>query len=443
MVFCREDGPRLRYTFALLFGCLSQVPYRLCFSAAEYQAAQGPKLHYGLERLNPAELFIPAGGLLTAVGVVPQDLAVRQHEGLPAFFFQAAPQADFPFDLPAVVFFLATRYEEYLPFTPDRWGRFPAAQSVATAGHFLEQPLAEQWVQRLLAALRQRFPDLPQATGQTFQFRVSYDIDMAWAFRHRPDGGWGWPLLKDLLRGRWAALAARWQVWRGEPDPFDVFAQLQQAHAQWQLAPGYFFLLADYHRYDPNTSHRHPALRALIRDLAQEAGAFCGIHPSLASNQHPERLAVEKARLEAILEQPITASRQHFLVLRFPATYRRLLAVGITQDYSLGFADAIGFRGGISRAYPWYDLAAEATTALQIQPFIAMDVTLKQYLALPPATAVARVAALLHQVAAVQGTAFLLWHNSSFAVHQGWAGWEAAYAELLRYGAALQAGAGN
>lgn len=186
-----------------------------------------------------------------------------------------------------------------------------------------------------------------------------------------------------------------------------------------------------------------------------------GIHPSYYSSEEGALIRQEKAYLIDILGQPVTHSRQHFLRFSLPHTYRELLLAGITQDYSMGYADAIGWRAGTHQAFRWYDLEAEEASGLWVHPFAAMDVTLLKYENLAPASeataknkesvqwpdnqkiglptaahprwAVAawRIKTLYEGVQPYGGAFILLWHNSSFAEDYGWGGWQKMYEELL------------
>ena len=99
----------------------------------------------------------------------------------------------------------------------------------------------------------------------------------------------------------------------------------------------------------------------------------------------------EKERLENITDKPLLRSRQHYIKLFLPSTYRFLLEIGITDDYSMGFTDEIGFRAGTSHSFQWYDLSNEIETQLKVHPFCVMDVTLKNYLKLTPQQAVEKL----------------------------------------------------
>jgi len=54
---------------------------------------------------------------------------------------------------------MISRYEEYLPFEGDRYGRFPAALSLAARQGFLEKPVVEVlltnvWLNSSISILR-------------------------------------------------------------------------------------------------------------------------------------------------------------------------------------------------------------------------------------------------------------------------------------------------
>jgi hypothetical protein len=62
-----------------------------------------------------------------------------------------------------------------------------------------------------------------------------------------------------------------------------------------------------------------------------------GIHPSWASGDNENLLGSEIETLESATGKKITASRQHYIRFTLPHTFRRLIAAGITDDYSMGY----------------------------------------------------------------------------------------------------------
>jgi hypothetical protein len=129
-------------------------------------------------------------------------------------------------------------------------------------------------------------------------------------------------------------------------------------------------------------------------------------------------------RLAKILEEEVQLSRQHFLRLRFPETYQVLLANNILFDYSMGFADNIGFRAGTSFSYYFFDLTKNQSTNLKITPFLYMDSALKDYLSYSPEKAIALILKMKREVQNVGGNFSFIWHNSSIHNSGEWKGWQ-------------------
>lgn len=430
IIYTPRITPRIQYAWEIILRHVLQAEYTLCSDLAAYRNADGCKINYSTERQDAREVFIPAGNLLFASGIRPQDTTVFYLETRPAFFQCNVPDADIPFDMPAAIFYLVTRYEEYLPFEPDPHDRFPAAASLAHQNGFLQIPIVNYWCLDFYDLVKKYYPQIEVGKSR-YQFRPTYDIDLAWAYRHKGFARTIGAGLRHLLRADFTSLQHQFHTLFGKKaDPFDSYDYLENLHQQFNLHPIYFFLLGDYAPFDKNIHHRQPALRRLIRRLDQQNET--GIHPSYRSHQQPERIGMERQRLEDMTAHPIAHSRQHFLRLRFPHTCRALLNAGIRHDYTLGYADAIGFRAGIATPFPWYDLEAETTTKLMMHPFQVMDVALKTYLKLPPEAAVLAVRNLIEQTKAVGGTFSTIWHNSSLSHLDGWQAWRPVYETILQ-----------
>jgi hypothetical protein len=138
--------------------------------------------------------------------------------------------------------------------------------------------------------------------------------------------------------------------------------------------------------------------------------------------------------LEKITGAEVKISRQHFLRLRFPRTYRRLLNVGILEDYTMGYASKTGFRAGICTPYFFYDVKKEAVTSLKIVPFQVMDVTLRHYLNLNPEEAIREIESLMQEVKTVGGTFSVIWHNETVNDQGEWKGYRKVFEKMNKLG---------
>ena len=160
--------------------------------------------------------------------------------------------------------------------------------------------------------------------------------------------------------------------------------------------------------------------------------AAIGIHPSYGSNTNFTKLPKEIKRLEGITKREVTKSRQHFLKLTLPETYNQLADLGIIEDYTMGYASAIGFRASICSVFTFYNLDTESVLPIKIYPFAVMDATLLYYLELSPQASLIQISELIEEVKNVNGTFISLWHNDTFSNHKQWEGWQSVYTEMVK-----------
>ena len=240
--------------------------------------------------------------------------------------------------------------------------------------------------------------------------------------------------IKDLRRLDFVNMKDRTRVLLGlKKDPYDTYEFQFAMQKKLGLKTIYFFLVGDYGINDKNLPIESRRFQSLIKTVGDYAEV--GVHPSYGSNRHPERLKVEVSRLANVLHREVTASRQHFLKLSFPDTYRNLIDLDITDDYTMGFANEIGFRAGICSAFNFYDLDLEMETRLRIHPFAMMDATLKYYMNVPPEEAIEAIRPMIDEVRGVGGTFISLWHNESLSNQKQWEGWLHVYEEMTKLAA--------
>lgn len=428
LVYSPKNSYRLVYIMDLLLKELLGLSYRITKDEQEFLLHQGAKFSYA-EKPVDTEPFFYATSLLFERGIKPQEISVFDWEGSKAFF-ATHPRYLMPFDPFAAAFYLVTRYEEYLTHTRDQYDRFDARQSLAYRKGFLQEPVVNRWAQRIGELLKQQYPALA-VRHSTYRYVSTIDIDNAWAYREKGIFRSVGAMLRSLLQLNLNGLTERLAVVFGQKkDPYDTYSELETIREKYNLSCIYFFLLGDYGQYDKNVSASRRKFQSLIKSIADYNQ--CGIHPSYQSNEEPHRIALEQRRLSKVVRRDVTHSRQHFLKLKFPETYRQLLACDITDDYTMGYAQEIGFRAGICTSFNFYDLGAEQETSLRIHPFAVMDATLRNYMLLKPDEVIGRVAPLIRATKAVGGTFMSLWHNESLSDMHPWEGWKSTYEDIVK-----------
>jgi hypothetical protein len=428
LIYVPKKPARVRYVFRLVFKDLLNIPYRLLTDKDEFMAADQPKMTYG-EKAAGEGVFFRSGGLLFKRGIDSLDLEPLEYEGVKAFFPVYDKTSVLPFDVFSSIFYLVSRYEEYQPFVRDAHSRFTAHLSVSAQLGVLEKPLVNIWALMVRKILQQKYPGL-KFPERKYKFVPTYDIDSAFAFAQkglvRSLGGY----FLSAKSMDWDEVAERTRVlFTGKRDPFNTFTRQIAYKKKYGLNPVYFILFGRYGQFDKNINIRNRTFRFLIKRLSDYAQI--GIHPSYFTVEEPERLSFEISNLEKVINKDVRLSRQHFLRLMLPDTYRNLIEEDITDDYSMGYAALPGFRAGICSPYNFYDLDLEAETKLRIHPFAVMDGTLRDYMDLTPADAIEQIRVLIEEVKKVNGTFISLWHNESLSDKKRWTGWRRVYEELL------------
>ncbi|MBI3512008.1 MAG: polysaccharide deacetylase family protein [Bacteroidetes bacterium] len=426
-IFTPKITGRNKYMFRLFFRELMGLDISVTNDARKFSSEPGPKLCYSTQPVGDA-LFFYSRNLLFESGIADQNISVFEWNGQKVFFATGKSSA-LPFDPFAAAFYMVSRYEEYLPHIRDNIDRFDAKNSLAWQHGFLMKPVVNQWAIMVKHLLSEKYPEL-NFGNREYRFTPTLDIDNAYAYRQkgfmRTLGGY----VKSFFHFDFSDMRSRTKVLlRLQRDPYDTYAYQLALQKKYSLRPVYFFLVGDYGVNDKNLSVQNRKFRELIRHIADYSDV--GVHPSFASARIPSRLKTESGRLKNILHADISRSRQHFLMLKFPDTYRNLIDADITDDYTMGFANEIGFRAGISSTFNFYDLDLESETSLRIHPFALMDATLNLYMHLTPDEATQKINELVDEVKKVNGEFVSLWHNETLSDEKQWKGWREVYEKLI------------
>jgi len=375
-----------------------------------FTTLEGPKLVYGKKAFPGAFHVVPAG-LLEEQGLRPLEPQVLKHDGSCLLF--PVDGGHLPFDPFAAAFFLLSRYEELNGVDQDEHGR-PIASLLHAARHgYLDRPVVDEWALLLETAWRAMDPALPRSQ-RSYRCVNTFDLDNGFKYLGRPLWRTLGSMVRDVARGAWVEVPRRMRVlWGADPDPFDVYNELKTRLGSSAQRVLFFVLSAPRGAWDHAIPVNYGPFAERLRELIQWAEV--GLHPSYGSSEQAGLTAQGSSALEAVLGKPVRITRQHFLRLRLPQTYRELEAMGVEEEHSMGLHELLGFRAGTCTPYLWYDLLEERSTALRVHPFAAMDNTLFNKLKLDPQEAVARTAQMIDRVKAVQGTFTAIWHESFLA----------------------------
>lgn len=424
LVYSQKLTNRLRYIFKTIFKDVLLVDVDFTENTEKFNSFDGVKINYSNTKLDSG-IFCQPASILFETGINEQNISIFEFDGLKCFF-SSGQESIFPFDLFAASFYLISRYEEYLPHRRDEHERFIASESLAYQHKFLHEPIVNQWIERLVQEIEKTYDNF-KFPPRKFNYLSTLDVDNAYAFKNkgfiRLTGG----LLKGIKEG---SLSKRLGVlMKNEKDPYDTFDYQNRIHQKFNTKPTYFFLLGDYGLNDKNIPTTNSEFQSLIKSLSDYYSV--GIHPSYKSNSNIDQLILEINRLKKITHRNTEKSRQHFLKLNLPYTYRNLIECDIKEDYTMGYAESSGFRASICTPFYFYDLDSELATNLKVVPFAVMEATYQYYLKKSPEESVEQIFEIMQKVKDVKGTFVSVWHNESLSDEGIWKGWKLVYEQML------------
>jgi len=403
IVFTEKITNRIEYIFDFIFHDFSGIDYKTTTDFQEFSQSDLPKINFSnlfIENeinLNVDELLLET--------TIRKDVDYSTLNEL------------------GKCFYWLSRYEEYIakPEQFDEHNRFLGSDLDYS------KPIVDEICLEIQHKIKTKFPET-SFKQRVFKQINTHDIDYAWKYLyHSPKIKYG-SFFKKIIKGNFTEAKQQIKVLNQQKkDPYDTFDYLKTLAEKHQIETIFFWLLGDYSTFDKNHHWENEAQKKLINTII--TWAEIGIHPSYQTNNQEDKLKTEINRLEKIINQPIKKSRQHFIKLSFPHTYQQLLINKISEDYTMGFPHQLGFRAGTSTPYKWFDVSTNEQTLLIINPFVAMDVTLKNYLKLTPQQALEEIKQLKQTIKAVNGTFITLFHQSN--LNEDWAEWRKVYESIF------------
>ena len=406
---------RLVYTLDFVFKSRG-VDYTLITDVVEFRNYEGRKINYSSH--GTEGVGIAPSTLLFEEDISTSEIQKSSFGNVECLSFNGIND---PF---ASVFYILTRYEEYTSTNKDAHGRFPYEASILKQFGWIEQCICDRIAHEII-----QFAGLEvKANTEKLAIVPTFDIDNTYAYKFKDARRKFFSTCKDAVKLDFMRLRERRAVARGEKDPYDTFDRILEIGTEYKNTK-LFWLVGDSAVRDRNISVEHPEHQNIIREMSQKVEV--NLHPSYASNSDEQVLTKEKARLENLTGTTIQCSRQHYLRFELPKTYRSLLASGFTHEYSMGFAEHVGFRAGTARAHEWFDLSTNEATNLIVHPFAYMDGTLNEYMKLSIEESKKKVKQLYDEVATYGGDFVFIWHNETIGGYKHWKGWDAVLESTL------------
>lgn len=325
-------------------------------------------------------------------------------------------------DLVASAYFLISRYEEMVrKDVRDEHKRFPGKESLPYRAGFIDRPLVDEYGRHLRSVLREAGFNITEPEKKIKKVYLTHDLDCIAHFRNVRSviggliRGLKWPkegnkALKSFFGG------LRFDPWYTFPFLYKLDNELLEVIGSTRCE-SILFIRAGVGRKKedrPFSNLIHPDYQNLIR-YTKRKGVKIGLHASYAAGMKPGLLLDEKNRLEHYAKVSSIYNRHHYLNSREPLDMIALIDAGITDDFTMGYADMAGFRLGTCRPVKWINLQNREVTSLTLHSLAIMDVSLsdKRYMFMNAHDAYQYCEQLINCVESYNGELVLLWHNTS------------------------------
>ena len=303
-------------------------------------------------------------------------------------------------------FFFISRAEETFNTERDEHNRFAARFSLLGHNNRLHIPMLDEHARLLLKLL-----NAPQPEEGFHHIYLTHDIDAI--TRYRSFRG----ALGGIRRGEWQQVKSALRDIHH--DPIYTFPwMIEQDKRLTSNSPKdgltsiiYFVKDTPGKGYDYPQYNLHGSEFKQLKKMLLDSGAQLGLHSSYygLENGKVSRLPSFQSSNHQIFH------RSHFLNCSL-RQMMQLVKAGITDDFTMGFADCAGFRLQTTRAVRWINPLTYQLTPLTLHPLTVMDCTLSNagYMNLNEDEAYFLCERLLAKVKMHHGDLCLLWHNSSF-----------------------------
>ena len=318
--------------------------------------------------------------------------------------------------------FFISRAEELLETRRDRHNRFLAKYSILGQQSNLQIPLVDEYSRFLIKSLKyicdESGIDCPAKLPQEGFSHIWLTHDVDTLTRYRSLRG----ALGGIVRGHTKQVVrslndinndpAYTFPWLIEQDKTLVDSYRQSA-SQCVVQPLYFFKDTCGRGYDYPQYKIHGRDCTMIRTTIASQGALLGWHSSYygtrtshntEKHRHKEHNTLNSISIDYRLH------RSHYLCCNIDKI-QSLVEQGVTDDFSMGFADMVGFRLQTTRPVRWINPVTMQLTSLVLHPLTAMDATLSDYMNLSEDEAYYLCERLFDKIRQYNGEIVLLWHN--------------------------------
>ncbi|MCS6955675.1 MAG: polysaccharide deacetylase family protein [Candidatus Calescibacterium sp.] len=335
---------------------------------------------------------------------------------------------DCKIDLVASVFFMLSRWEEYLPGENDDKNRLKSSETTPVRLGFVERPVVEEWKRFLEDMITFVCPSYKVFKKNFFQVIPTHDIDIIYYPKSLIN------FAADVLVARsWYGPIIRLSNILMQKNPFDTFSFLMDQSEKAGLK-SIFYLMGDGRSpLDTRYDGQDPFVQRFVKEIINR-GHIIGFHPGCDTYNNQNEFIRQLNYVENYCNLKINISRQHRLKYKLPDSLEVWENCGIVEDSSIGYYDYAGFRCGTGRKFKLFHVLYQKETNVYERPLIFMDTQFHDYKMLKKLReeGIKKLYKLDDICRKFHCDYTILFHNSNFDSIR-WPGWKKAYEKYFTY----------
>ena len=376
LVYTPKITSRILYIFNHIFNRMISFEINVTNSIEDFVAHNGPKFSYSTKPLGN-ELFFFCCPFLIDHGIQNISINVSSKKKYP-IFFSVTKKSAMEFDVFAASFYLISRYEEYLPHLKDHKGRFKFKESLAFKNSFLDKPIVDLWINDLKIIINKKFKNAIKDEFSNKRIIPILEVPEAYLFSN-----------KSLIMSVIQSLTLIWnlkfknfinQIYvllRFRKDPYLEYDFIINELKKYQIDLLSFFRFSKNIEDSNSISIFNSSFRLLIKNISDKVSVSLLV--SVFAQKELIALKNEMNNLTNLIHRNIRKVRLYDGILSISEIYPMLIQNEVTEDYSMGYSDKIGYRASTSVPFYFYDLVNEVQSPLKIFPVVITENSLREF----------------------------------------------------------------
>lgn len=427
LIYAPYKTNRLTYVLDFIFHKICFIHYTVTFNKYDFDTYNGAKIAYtNEEQQNCAWMF--NAGLLFEKEIKNEIPPIAYTDWGVVIYKSENKKSIAPFDVFAAIFWIISRYEEYIVNKKDNHQRFDYHYSWAFKNKVLQKPIVNEWTLKLCNKLISKYPDI-KILKPPYRFIPSFDIDNFFAFKGKTITRSLLATIHALVAKRFDLVMLRFNYLIKHCDPYDTYDYILDICKQYSLKPYYFILTGKTSEWDRNLKANHPLFTKTCKKLVQQSkiGLHLSYNATIKNTAKEEKYLLEKAT-----GINIYTNRFHFLRFSLPKSYQMLVNAGIKEDYSMTYPSIDGYRAGTCTPFYFYDLENDKSTDLLVYAMPFIDRTFINNPKSNTTETIAKIKKYIRQIKMYNGVFVSLWHNETLQNNKYWIKWKMVFEFMVK-----------